>query len=136
MCGSLFQSAAPKGGVSSENDFSLLAAPERERLDLVYVRVPMMQLRGRGFRTTCALSPHPLQRLGQRLAAEVPPLLVRKLADGEVCLLLAGTRSTEGHTQDLHLCSTGARALRPALHLARYLLRHPLGQGNPPSETF
>jgi hypothetical protein len=37
---------------------------------------------------------------------------VRKLADGEIYLLLAGTRSAEGHTQNLHLCATGTRTLR------------------------
>src|SRR5215203_1563847 len=56
-------------------------------------------------------------------------LLVRKLADGEVRLLLASTRSTEGYAQDLHLCSTGARTLRVDVHLARSRLRHRLGQG-------
>jgi hypothetical protein len=29
---------------------------------------------------------------------------VRKLADGEVCLLLVGTWSAEGYTPDVHLC--------------------------------
>src|SRR5918911_1049525 len=65
-------------------------------------------------RTSRALPSHPLQRLGQRLAAEslcLILLLLRKLADGEVRLLLAGTWSAEGYTKDLHLCSTGAKAL-------------------------
>jgi hypothetical protein len=41
--------------------------------------------------TTRALPPLPLQHLGQRLATEIPLNLVRKLADGEIYLLLAGT---------------------------------------------
>src|SRR5215208_136469 len=66
-------------------------------------------------RTSRAIPPHSLQRLGQRLATEVPRLLpLRKLADREVRLLPAGTRSAEGHTKDLHLRTTGARAIRPA----------------------
>src|SRR5215213_2574350 len=73
-------------------------------------------------RTSRAIPPHSLQRLGQRLATEVPRLL------------LAGTRSAEGHTKDLHLRTTGARAIRPASHLARLLLR--LGQGNLQSASF
>src|SRR5215212_638695 len=117
---------APKGRSRGGNDFSLLAVPKRERLAFVYARESVMHLCCDAFRTTCALSPHPLQRLGQRLAAEVPPLLVRKLADGEVCLLLAGTRSTEGHTQDLHLCSTGTRTLRVDAYLATSRLRRRL----------
>src|SRR5919112_5377728 len=71
-----------------------------------------------------ALPPLPLQHLGQRLATEVSPLLVRKLADGEIYLLLAGTRSAEGHTQNLHLCSTKTRTLRLNAYLARSRLRH------------
>src|SRR5215216_1793265 len=86
-------------------------------------------------RTSRAIPPHSLQRLGQRLATEVPRLLLlRKLADREVRLLPAGTRSAEGHTKDLHLRTTGARAIRPASHLARLLLR--LGQGNLQSASF
>jgi hypothetical protein len=96
-----------------------LAIPERERFGLVYARVPVVHLCCNAFRTTRALLPLPLQHLGQRLASEVLPILVRKLADGEVRLLLAGARSTEGYAQDLHLCSTGARTLRVASHLAR-----------------
>src|SRR5215213_8168762 len=86
-------------------------------------------------RTSRAIPQHSLQRLGQRLATEVPRLLpLRKLADREVRLLPAGTRSAEGHTKDLHLRTTGARAIRPASHLARLLLR--LGQGNLQSASF
>jgi hypothetical protein len=57
-----------------------------------------MQLRSHGFLYTSALPPHHLQGRGERLAMEVLLLLVRKLADGEVGLLLAGTGSTKGHT--------------------------------------
>jgi hypothetical protein len=56
-----------------------------------------------------ALLPLPLQHLGQRLATEVPLILVRKLANGEIYFLLASARSTERYAQDLHLCATGAR---------------------------
>jgi hypothetical protein len=64
-------------------------------------------------------SPCPGLHLSQRLTTEVPPILVRKLADGEVYLLLAGTWSAECYTQDLYLCSTGARDLRVDAHLTR-----------------
>src|SRR5215207_134994 len=49
-----------------------------------------------GFFYTNALLPHDLHRLGLRFAAETLRILVSKLADGEVGLLLAGTRSAEG----------------------------------------
>jgi hypothetical protein len=79
-----------------------------------------MHLCGDAFCTIRALPTHPLQRLGESLAAKAPRLLlVRKLADGEVCLLLAGTWSAEGYTPDLHLCATEARALCVTAHLAR-----------------
>src|SRR5215211_4962336 len=67
--------------------------------------------------------------LGERLAAEAPRLLQRKLANGEVCLLLAGARSTESYTPDLHNCWMGAGALCLASHLAQYRHRC-LGQEN------
>jgi hypothetical protein len=80
-----------------------LAGTKSERLDLVYAREPLMHLRGDTFPTTRTLPPHPLQRLGQRLAAEaLRLLLLRKLANGEVRLLLAGASFTEGYTPDLH----------------------------------
>ena len=107
-----------------------LAGTKSERLDLVYAREPLMHLRGDTFPTDRALPPHPLQRLGQRLAAEALRLLLCKLADGEIYLLLAGTRSTEGYTQDLHLCATGTRTLRVEAYLARSRY-HRLGQENP-----
>jgi len=44
------------------------------------------------------VSPFPGLHICQRLATEVPPILVRKLADGEVRLLLAGTWSAEAYT--------------------------------------
>src|SRR5215203_236495 len=103
-----------------------LALLERQRFGFVYAREPMRHRRGDIIRTTRALPPLPLQHLGQRLAAEVPCLLVRKLADGEIYLLLAGTWSTEGHTQDLRLRATGARILRLTAYLARSLRRHRL----------
>src|SRR5215212_7610315 len=70
-------------------------------------------------RTTRAHPPHPLQCLGQRLAAKVLRLLARELADGEVRLLLVGARTAEGYPKDLHLRGMGARILRLTAHLAR-----------------
>ena len=55
---------------------------------------------------------------------EIPLLLLRKLADGEVHLLLAGASFTEGYTPDLHYRLMETWAVRPASHLARLLLRH------------
>src|ERR687890_547413 len=78
-------------------------------------------------RPSRAISPHPLQRLPAE-SLRLILLLLRKLADGEVRLLLAGALATEAYAQDLHLRGTGARALRPASHLAGLLLR--LDQGN------
>jgi hypothetical protein len=101
-----------------------------------YAREPVRHRRGDTIRTTRALPPNLLQHLGQRLATEVLPILVRKLADGEVRLLLAGTWSTEGYTQDLHLCATRTRTLRLIAYLARSWLRHRLRQENPLYETF
>src|SRR5215218_9134301 len=76
-------------------------------------------------------SPCPGLHIYQRLATEVPLILARKLADGEVRLLLAGTWSAECYTQDLHLCSTGTRVVRIDAHLARSRLRRRLRQRNP-----
>jgi hypothetical protein len=112
-------SAAPKGGSCGGLNRWRLAVPERDGLALVYAREPMMHLCGDAFPTTRTLAPHPLQRLGQRLAAEAFRILLRKLANGEVCLLLAGTRPAEGYSQDLYLCATVARILRIDAHLAR-----------------
>jgi hypothetical protein len=76
----------------------------------------------------CALAAHPAQhrpkRFGQRfskwLNSEVPLLLpLRKLANGEVHLLLAGASFTEGYTKDFHHRLIETRALRPASDLAR-----------------
>ncbi len=106
---------------------SKLAGPNCGTLGLVHARDPALRLCGSAFPASRALPPHPLQRLGERLAAEALPLLRNEFADGKVRLLLAGARSAEGHAQDLHLRSTGARALRPTSHLARAMLR--LGQG-------
>src|SRR5215204_6983598 len=96
-----------------------------------------MHLRGDTFPTNRALPPHPLQRLGQRLAAKaLRLLLLRKLANGEVRLLLAGASFTEGNPPDLHLCATEARALCLTAHLAGSRVRHRLVQGNfPPTGT-
>ena len=79
-----------------------LALHKSERLALVCARVLMMHFCGEALRTTCALPTHPLQRLGKRLAAEALGLLLRKLADREVCLLLAGARFTERNPPDLN----------------------------------
>jgi hypothetical protein len=108
-----------------------LAVPERERFGLVYAREPVRHRRGNNISTTRTLPPLPLQHLTQRLTVEVPHLLVRKLADGEIYFLLAGTRLTEGYTQDLHLCSTETRSLRLTAYLATSLLRNHLRQENP-----
>ena len=113
-----------------------LALHKSERLYLVYARVPVMHPCFDPFRTTRALPPHPLQRLGQRLAAEALRLLLRKLADGEVCLLLAGARFTEGYTPDLHHRLMETWALRPASHLARSLLRHCIDKENLPPKIL
>jgi len=113
-----------------------LALPERERFGLLYSREPVRHRRSDAFRTTRALPPLPLQHLGQRLAMEVPPILVRKLADGEVRLLLAGTWSAEAYTQDLHLCATRTRTLCLTTYLAKARLRYRLQQENPFYETF
>src|SRR5215210_3133166 len=109
---------------------SRLAAPERGRLALVYARELVMHLCGDAIHATRAPPPHLLQRIGERPALEAPRLLMRKLADGEVCLLLAGARSTEGYAQDLNLCAAGARTLRPASHVARSRHRLRLCQGS------
>src|SRR5919112_2755486 len=108
VCGtSLDLAVAPREGGCGGNALLKLAGTKSERLDLVYAREPLMHLGGDPFPTARALPPHPLQRLGQRLAAEaLRLLLLRKLANGEVCLLLAGTRFTEEYTQDLHLRPT------------------------------
>jgi hypothetical protein len=91
----------------------------------------MRHRRGDTIRTTRALPPLPLKHLGQRLATEVTLNLVRKLADGEIYLLLADTWSAEGYTQDLNLCSTRTRTLRPTAYLATSRLRDRLCQRNP-----
>src|SRR5215217_5606135 len=80
-----------------------LAFRERETLGFVYARKILAPRRRKAI---LALSPYPLQRLAKRfaerfakrLAAETLRLLPRKLADGEVRLLLAGAGSTEGYT--------------------------------------
>jgi len=113
-----------------------LALPERERFGLVYRREPVRHRRDDTICTTRALPPLPLQHLGQRLAVEVPYLLVRKLADGEIYFLLAGTWLTKGYTQDLHLCATGTRILRVDAYLATSRLHHRLGQGTPCSTAL
>ena len=92
----------------------------------------------------CALAAHPVEHLAKRfskrfanwLTAEIPRLLLRKLANGEVHLLLAGACFTEGYTPDLHHRTTETWALRPASHLARTLLNHCIDQENPPSTNM
>src|SRR5918993_3447906 len=88
----------------------------------------------------CALAAHPVQHLAERFAkwltAEVPRLLLRKLANGEVRLLLAGASFTEGYTPDLHHRLIQTRALRPASHLARSLLRHCIDKENLPPKIL
>jgi hypothetical protein len=73
---------------------------------------------GDAFRITRALPTHPLQRLGERLAVQALRLILRKLTNGEVCLLLAGARPTESYTPHLYDGSAGAGALCLASDLA------------------
>jgi hypothetical protein len=94
-----------------------------------------MHLCSDAFPTTCRLPPYPLQCLGESLAAETTRPL-RELADDEVCLLLAGARSTEGHVQDIHLCVTGAGAPRLTSHLATFPICRRLDQDNVCSEIL
>jgi len=61
--------AAPMEGGCGAHALLRLAGTKSERLDLVYAREPPMHLRGDTFPTYRALPPHPLQRLGERLAA-------------------------------------------------------------------
>jgi hypothetical protein len=117
---------AKEGSCGGMNRWRLVL-PERERFGLVYARETVRHRRGDTIRTTRALLSLPLQHLSQRLAVEVPPIIVRKLADGKVRLLLAGTRSAEGYTQDLHLCATRTGTLCVDAYLARSRLRY-LGQ--------
>ncbi len=50
-----------------------------------------------------ALSPHPSQYLDERFVVEIPHLLLlRKLAYGEVRLLLAGAALAKRYAPDLH----------------------------------
>ena len=122
---------AKEGSYGGKNRWRL-ALPERKRFGLVYAREPVRHRRGHTIRTTRALLSLPLQHLSQLLAVEVPRLLLlRKLADGEVRLLLAGTWSAEGYTQDLHLCSTVTRTLRVDAYLAGSRLRYRLRQKYP-----
>ena len=121
---------AKEGSYGGKNRWRL-ALPERKRFGLVYAREPVRHRRGHTIRTTRALLSLPLQHLSQRLAVEVSPIHVCKLADGEIYLLLAGTWSTEGHTQNLHVCAAETRTRRLTAYLARYRLRRRLHQRNP-----
>src|SRR5919107_1780640 len=98
-------------------------------------RKPLIHLCGDALPTARTLSPYRLQRFSKVLAAQALLLALGKLADGEVHLLLAGTWPAEGHTQDLHLRATGARALRRTVHLAGSRLRRRLAQSNPLPES-
>src|ERR671911_1021624 len=88
----------------------------------------------------CALAAHPVQHLAKRFAkwlpAEVPRLPLRKLANGEVRLLLAGASFTDGYTPDLYHRLMETWALRPASHLARSLLRHCIDKENLPPKIL
>ncbi len=74
-----------------------------------------------------SLPAHPLQRLGQRLAAEAL-LLPREFAYGKVRLLLAGARLAEGYASYLHYRLMEAGALRLASNLALSRLPRRLAQ--------
>src|SRR5215207_3007532 len=92
----------------------------------------------------CALAAHPVEHLAERsaerfakrLPAEVPRLLLRKLANGEVRLLLASASFTEGYTPDLHHRLMETWALRTASDLARSLLRHCIDKENLPPKIL
>src|SRR5215212_5168697 len=118
-CGPSSSQRAVRAEAAAESNWWRLAVRKRETLGTAYARGTEMHPRREARRTTHAHSPHPLQCLGQRLAAEVPLFLVRELADGEVRLLLAGARSAEGRPKDLHLRSTRARIVRLTMYLAR-----------------
>src|SRR5215211_3401246 len=136
VCGtSLDLSAAPREGGCSGNALLRLAGTKSERLDLVYAREPLMHLCFNTFPTDRALPPHSLQRLGHRLAAEARRLLLRTLANCEVCLLLASAWSTEAYTPDLYYRPMEAWALGLTSHLAKVRLRHRLDQEYLPPES-
>jgi hypothetical protein len=84
-------------------DFDQILGALREELKENLRLKPVMHLCDGATPTTTALSPHSLQRLGERLAAQALRFL-RKLANGKVCFLLAGARFTESYTPDLHDC--------------------------------
>src|SRR5215211_2952128 len=109
-----------------------LAFRERQTLSFVYIRGIETLRRGKAMR---AVSAHPVERLAEHVAAEVLRLL-RKLADGEVRLLLAGASFTEGYTLNLHHRPTEAWTLRFASHLARARLGRHLGQENLPPKIL
>jgi|SRR5215213_1737971 hypothetical protein len=106
-----------------------LAFRERQTLSFVYIRGIETLRRGKAMR---AVSAHPVERLAEHVAAEVLRLL-RKLADGEVRLLLAGASFTEGYTLNLHHRPMEAWTLRFASHLTRARLGR-LGQENLPPQ--
>jgi len=106
-----------------------LALGKPKTFDPVYAREPVMHLCGRAASTTRALAPHLLYRFGERPAAEAP-LLLCKLTNSEVCLLLAGARSTESYTPHFHDRSMGAGILCINPYLARNQHRR-LDQDNP-----
>ena len=54
-----------------------LTVRKRDSLGHAVARVPVVQVRSHGFLYTSALPPLLLQHLGQRLATEVPLILVR-----------------------------------------------------------
>ncbi len=69
-----------------------------------------------------ALWPYHFQRLAKRFAersAAEALLPLRKLANGEVHLLLAGAPFAQGYTADLHYRPVEAWALGLASHLTR-----------------
>ncbi len=67
--------------------------------------------------------PRAIQHPDERLVAAEAPRMVRKLAYGEVRLLLASTRPAEGHTPDLHHRRPPTGESGPAPHLTPFRFR-------------
>ena len=67
--------------------------------------------------------PRPIQHPDERLVATEAPGMVRKLAYGEVRLLLAGTRPAEGNAPDLHHRQPPTGKIGPAPHLTPFRFR-------------
>ena len=100
----------PEKAGCSGDDSLRLAFREDERFGFGYAWEPETRPRGDAFRSTRAPPPQLLKRLDEQFAARALRLILRKLADGEVRLLLAGTRLTESYAPHLHHCVAVAGA--------------------------